>query len=95
MKLLMAIVRDQFEADVIFDLNKQGFSVTRVSTTGGFWRRGNSTLLIGVDDDKIDQALDIIDAHAGPQVDTHSAPASPPPHRATIFVLNVDSFAHY
>ena len=95
MKLLLAIVRDDYEADVIYALNNEGVSVTRVSTTGGFWRRGNTTLLIGADDERLDEALEIINANAGPQVDLDSAPPSHPPHRATIFVMNVDSFAHY
>jgi uncharacterized protein YaaQ len=40
MKLVLAIIRDDFAADVTFALNSQGFSITRISTTGGFWRRG-------------------------------------------------------
>ena len=95
MKLLLAIVRDDHEADVIFALNNQGFSVTRVSTTGGFWRRGNTTLMIGADDGKLDEALEVINSNAGPEIEMDSAPSSHPPHRATIFVMNVDSFAQY
>lgn len=95
MKLLLAIVRDDYEADVIFALNGAGYSVTRVSTTGGFWRRGNTTLMIGAEDDQIDKALGLIDANAGPEIETSSAPSTHPPRRATIFVLGVDSFEHY
>lgn len=95
MKLLMAIVRGDFEADVTFALNSEGLSVTRVSTTGGFWRRGNATLLIGVENDRVDEALEIIDAHAGPRIDPSSAPKSHPPHRVTVFVVNIDSFSRY
>ena len=95
MKLLLAIVRDEYDADVIFALNDGGFSVTRVSTTGGFWRRGNTTLMVGADDDRIDEALRVIDSNAGPEADTTDAPSSHPPHRATVFVLGVDSFEHY
>lgn len=95
MKLLLAIVRDDFAADVTFELNSKGFSVTRVSSTGGFWRRGNVTLLIGIEEQKVDEALEIINAHAGPAVDTTSAPATHPPSRATIFVMAIDSFDRY
>jgi uncharacterized protein YaaQ len=95
MKLLMGIVRDDFAADVTFALNNKGYSVTRISTTGGFWRRGNVTLLVGVDDTQIDDALQIINAHAGPEPSVEHAPASHPPSRATVFVLDVDSFARY
>ena len=93
--MLMAIVRDDYEADVTFALNAKGFSVTRVSSTGGFWRRGNVTLLAGMEDDKVDEALEIINANAGPEIDHEAAPVSHPPHRATIFVLSVNSFSHF
>ncbi|MBC7236443.1 MAG: cyclic-di-AMP receptor [Chloroflexi bacterium] len=95
MKLLLAIVRDDFAADVTFALNNQGFSVTRISSTGGFWRRGNVTLLIGVEDRRTDEALRVINEHAGPAAELGSAPKSHPPSRATIFVLDVDAVERY
>ena len=95
MKLLLAIVRDDFAADVTFALNSKGLSVTRISSTGGFWRRGNATLLIGVEEERIPETLDTINAHAGPEIEPGSAPSSHPPRRATIFVLDIDSSAHY
>ena len=94
MKLLMAIVRDDHEAGVTHALNAAGYSVTRVSSTGGFWRRGNTTLLMGIEDDQIEPALAIIDQEAGPSIETTEAPESHPPHRATIFVLNVNESLH-
>jgi uncharacterized protein YaaQ len=95
MKLLMAIVRDDYAADVTYALNGKGFSVTRISTTGGFWRRGNVTLLVGLDDSRVDEALTVINENAGPEIDASNAPAGHAPRRATIFVLNVGQFAHY
>ena len=95
MKLLLAIVRDDFAADVTFALNNGGFSVTRVSSTGGFWRRGNVTLLIGVEDEQEDMALEIINKNAGPAIEASSAPAGHPPSRAIIFVLDVDAMERY
>lgn len=95
MKLLMAIIRDDFAADVTHALNEEGLSVTRVSSTGGFWRRGNVTLLVGLDESKIDRALEVINANAGPEYSPEMAQGPYPPHRATIFVLDVDRFAHY
>jgi len=95
MKLLLAIVRDDFAADVTFALNNEGFSVTRISSTGGFWRRGNVTLLVGVEDDRTDDALAIVNRHAGPEVESSSAPETHPPSRATIFVLGVNAVERY
>ena len=51
MKLLMAIVRDDHAPAITSALNQAGMAVTHISSTGGFWRRGNTTLLIGVEDD--------------------------------------------
>ena len=97
MKLLLAIIRDEFAGDVTAALNEQGLSVTRISSTGGFWRRGNVTLLIGLSEAQIDAALATIDKNAGPAIDsqTATAMAAHPPHRATLFLLGVDSFERY
>lgn len=95
MKLLTAIIRDEYAGDVTAALNEEGMSVTRISSTGGFWRRGNVTLLIGVEENDIERALSVVDQHAGPEVDAKAASKSHPPSRATIFILGVDSFARY
>ncbi len=95
MKLVMAIVRDDFAPDVSGALTEAGLSVTRVSSTGGFWRRGYVTLLVGVDDEEVDRTLEVINAHAGPEMSTDLAPPEHPPHRATVFVINVARFARY
>ena len=95
MKLLMAIVRDDYAADVNYALTNEGFSSTRISTTGGFWRRGNVTFLIGVEDALVQQALSIIDANAGPEIEVRPESESHPPSRATVFVLDTEAFERY
>ena len=60
MKLIHAIVRDEDDNRVISQLNRAGFSVTKLATTGGFLRAGNTTLIIGVDEDKLEDVLAII-----------------------------------
>ena len=95
MKLLLAIVRDDFAAEVIAALNGEGMEVTRISTTGGFWRRGNVTLLIGLEESQVERGLEIISAHAGPEVEAKLAPDTHRPSRATIFLLGVDAVARY
>src|SRR5579871_5631256 len=54
MKLVLAIVQDRDVDLAIERLTQEKIAVTRVATTGGFLRQGNSTLLIGVDESKID-----------------------------------------
>ena len=43
------------------NLMSEGYGVTKLATTGGFLRAGNTTLLVGVDDDKFDGAMKVIE----------------------------------
>lgn len=60
MKLVFAIVNNEDGNVVIKELNRAGFSVTKMSSTGGFLRAGNTTLLVGTEEEKVQQAMDII-----------------------------------
>ena len=61
MKLIVAIVQDEDAGRVVSALMDKGFGVTKLATTGGFLRAGNTTLLMGVNDDKLDGAIKIIE----------------------------------
>ena len=52
MKLLIAVVQDEDSGKVISGLLSEGFSATKLATTGGFLRSGNTTLFIGVEEDR-------------------------------------------
>jgi len=54
MKLMLAVVNNDDSAVVTSALTKEGFFVTKLSTTGGFLMVGNTTLLIGTEDDRVD-----------------------------------------
>lgn len=60
MKLLISVVN----RDDLYPLNDAlilaGYDVTMISTTGGFLREGNVTLLIGVQDEAVANVLEII-----------------------------------
>ena len=60
MKLVMAIINADDSQTVINALNKDGFSVTRLATTGGFLMSGNTTMLIGTEEDKVEEVIGII-----------------------------------
>ena len=60
MKMITAIVNKEDAKSVTRALIEEGFSITRLSTTGGFLRAGNVTVLIGVEDDKLEHCLEII-----------------------------------
>ena len=65
MKLIVAVLRKEDEVDTIAELNKKGFFVTELATTGGFLKEKNTTLLIGTDDHKLDAVLAILKQEAG------------------------------
>ena len=60
MKLIVAIISKEDSSTVVTRLNKAGLMSTKLSTTGGFLRAGNVTLLIGAEDSRVDEALKII-----------------------------------
>ncbi len=60
MKLLIAIVNNEDSANVSSALTREGFTVTKLSTTGGFLMVGNTTFLIGAEEDMVSKAKDII-----------------------------------
>ncbi len=65
MKLIYAIVRNDNEDDVMDALNAEHFQVTRLASTGGFLRKGNSTLMIATEDEKVGACMEIIKKQCG------------------------------
>ena len=84
MKLILAIVRDPDSDPVTQALTSVDFRVTRVASTGGLLRRGMTTLLIGLEADQVDTAIQILHKTC--------TPAGEGQKRATIFVVPVDRF---
>ena len=60
MKLILAIMSNDDSPAVSSALTKENYQVTRLATTGGFLRAGNTTLIVGTDDDKIERAIEVI-----------------------------------
>ncbi len=60
MKLVIAIVNKEDSSALVQKLNKSGFMSTKLSTTGGFLRAGNVTLLIGAADERVDEIIGVI-----------------------------------
>ena len=61
MKLIICIVQDQDSSALIDELMEKDFRITKLASTGGFLRAGNTTLLTGVEDHEVDQVLKIIE----------------------------------
>ena len=85
MKLIVAIIQDSDNDRLSSALTQAGFRVTFIASTGGFLRSGRSTLLIGTDEERVTEAIDIIRARS-------TQPKDPAEKRATIFVVNVEKF---
>ena len=64
MKLILAIINNDDSAVVAAELTRENFIVTKLSTTGGFLMVGNTTLLIGAQDDKVARIKEIIREHS-------------------------------
>ena len=109
MKLIIAIVQDEDASRLIGQLMNEGIGVTKLATTGGFLRAGNTTLLVGVDDERFDDTMGIIEKVSKSRKQIAAAPASmvgvpgaytPYPVEvmvggATVFVVTVDQFIKY
>ncbi|NLN70590.1 MAG: hypothetical protein GX142_07395 [Chloroflexi bacterium] len=85
MKLIIAIVKDEDNDTISKALTDLDFRVTFIASTGGFLRSGRSTLLIGVEDEQVETALQVIRENC-------KKPSEEKEKRATIFVLKVDQF---
>jgi uncharacterized protein YaaQ len=106
MKLVMAIIHDEDAFQLIDLLSEKGYSVTKLASTGGFLRAGNTTLICGVDESQIPDLIGTIEkkCKARKQItsvnSTHvSAGEGYVPYPievtvggATIFVLGVEEF---
>ena len=65
MKLMYIIVRQDNESDVVDALINQGFRITKLATSGGFLRKGNTTLFSCLEDKDVDTAIEIIKKECG------------------------------
>jgi len=105
-KLVMAIIHDEDAFRIIDVLSEEGFKVTKLASTGGFLRAGNTTLICGAEADRIEELISIIEkkcksrkqitsinsAHLSTAENFVPYPVEVTVGGATIFVLNVDEF---
>lgn len=109
MKLIMAVVQDKDSNRLLEALIENDFRATKLASTGGFLKSGNTTFLIGTEDDRVDQLLNIIKENCKTR-EQIVAPISPMGGNAdsyvpypveiqvggaTVFVLPVDRFEKY
>lgn len=106
MKLVLAIVQDDDASDLVDAITEAGFRVTKLATTGGFLKSGNTTLMIGVEKEKVQSVIDVVEdvckkrkqmiATPAPitgNIDMYmSYPIEVEVGGATVFVIDVDQF---
>jgi len=106
MKLIVAVIQDKDSMRLIEALVEKGHRATKLASTGGFLREGNTTLLIGVEEDRLDEVVSLIKktCRSREQLVTPISPVGGPtdlyvPYPvevivggATIFVLDVERF---
>ena len=109
MKLIFSIVNRDDSNALIDSLMRAGFRATIVSTTGGFLRAGNATIMLGIEDDRVAEALGLIKegCHTRTQYVNPLPPVMEPGELympspvevqvggATVFVLDVNAFHHF
>ncbi len=105
MKLVIAVVQDLDADDVIEVITAENYRVTRVASTGGFFRQGNTTLLCGVQDEQVQHLIDLlrktckrrtrmmpIAPHSAEHPMTVGAYVEVTVGGATLFILDVEHF---
>lgn len=108
MKLIIAIVQDQDLHLLQDDLMSKGYRMTKLASTGGFLKSGNSTLLIGVDDRKVEDCLNIIEDNCKSRETTTSMMSVTMPGDAyipypmeiivggaTVFIVDIEEYIRY
>jgi uncharacterized protein YaaQ len=107
LKLIIAVVQDEDSSRLLSKLMQVGFGVTKLATTGGFLKAGNTTLLLGVEDERIQEAVHVIESvcksrkqmTAAPSALTGMAhgeyttyPVEVTVGGATLFILSIEQF---
>lgn len=104
MKLILAIVSNDDATNVSTVLTKENYSVTRLATTGGFLKAGNTTIIVGTESEKVDHVIELIGRESKKRVEVVPSSASYDLGRfasfpvevevggATIFVLDIEQF---
>ena len=104
MKLILAIVHNDDNVLVSSSLTKAGFHVTKMASTGGFLMSGNTTFIMGIEDEEVDKAIEIISRYSKKRtqsvsndmalatggVSSSTIPVEVQVGGGTVFVLNIE-----
>ena len=90
MKLVWAIVHNEDAGNALKALLAKGYRTTRINTVGGLLKRGNVTLLTGVEAEQVDDVIAILRQHSRARQPGHGAPV--PRSHGVVFVLDSPGF---
>ncbi|MBN1956206.1 MAG: cyclic-di-AMP receptor [Anaerolineae bacterium] len=92
MKLVLLVVHDDDVNNVADALLNEEYHITRLASTGGFLRVGNSLLLCGVEDDRVEPLFEIVRANTEARVLPQMSDWAGDVHvsRAVVFVCNLE-----
>jgi uncharacterized protein YaaQ len=91
-KLVIAVIQNEVADAVVDALLEADFRTTRLASTGGFLRRGNTTLMIGAEEGQVDYVLDLIRQTARSGMTAPETADGIPPAAATVFVLDLEEY---
>ncbi len=100
MKLVLAVVSNQAAEGITDALLAAGFRTTRLASTGGFRREGNTTIMMGIDDEDVEPALHILRSGVHTAASRKAAAAAPagapnqPSGRGAVFVFPLEGYFH-
>lgn len=110
-KLILAVLQGDDYDDVVHTLNENGFYVTLLNSMGGFLRKRSFTIMVGLPEERLSYALDILKRKAGHRRETVFQNIMPPHYAepsmmpavpvqmacggATVFVLDLESIQHF
>lgn len=77
MKMILTIVRNEDAPLLLNELNEKKYYVTKLATTGGFLKKGNTTLLLGIEDNQVEEVCEIIRQHSGKRQQIMYTPPAP------------------
>jgi len=86
MKMIICIIQDDDREAVIRALNENDFRVTLLPSSGAFFRRGNATIMIGVEEENVERVIQIIKNNSSDTEDSNLK-------RATLFVIDVERYS--
>lgn len=92
MQLVVAVVHNEDANRVIDALIAAEYRVTRINTVGGFFKRPNATLLIGVEPERVTDVIYHIKSNCTPRQEPRPLKEGIPMYAATIFVLEAKDF---